>query len=59
MLYREVGYCCARGISPSKISSQNLVVKPFPTLNEPLVKKSLVLPSLDLSRIEFVGLAST
>jgi hypothetical protein len=36
-----IGYCCASGLSPSQISSQNLVFSPLPTLKVPRLKKIL------------------
>jgi hypothetical protein len=37
MLYRD-GYSSAKGFSPSQVSSQNLVLSPFPTTKDPRCK---------------------
>jgi hypothetical protein len=39
MLYRE-GYCSAKDLLPSQVSSQNLVSLPLPIVKEPLLRKS-------------------
>ena len=58
MLYKE-GYWFCSGVSASEVSSQNLILRPSPSLKDPLRKKSSISFMRPFQKGESVGLAVT
>lgn len=58
ILYNDE-YCCDKGVSPNHVSSQTLVLDPFPTLKWPLAKNSSFTLIIPFQNGESLGFAWT